>query len=533
MRRLPHALSAVMTSQQRQPRYQVVLYDILSTGAPTITAVVNGSATSAFQLDVTAFVHGGVNVEEPGDKRASHVQFSLSDHLGSFDPVSGAYAVYMQENQLAHIKLGDATVSTSNYVGIFLGHVRGQVGFSLDRQSLRRETTISAYGRRATPPYLKRRFTSSTYHAAVDFGTILLDIARNQMNLGGQELSRWPALVGTVTQFGVNSIVDLAPLEAMDKILEAIGLTSDFDGDGKLRMVNRDIRRGYDKVYPNLNLIGSVEIPQADTETYNSVKIIGLDKNITLVEQAETALARATIPVGFWRPSHEVDVWWSNDRSLRAPTTQLVIETSVNDALIFDLGSEEYQQTSDYGGRITIGIGAFLLTLIVIILIVMVISFFTPDIAPPFGGPLILVGSILQSFALTLILMTLSIHSSGVYEIRGIPILPVFQEISAVMTVEGTADYLLNQKEIQNDWINSQEHLLDIATIELLYEVAQGKPREVTVVDDYSLEIGDIVQIPLGASPLRIWIESLRRTLDREGVPMLQLSGYLVPEGAY
>lgn len=533
MRQLPDLLSAIMTSPQRQPRYQVVLYDILSSGAPTITQVVNGSAVSAFQLDVTAFVHGGVTVDEPGDRRASHVTFSLSDHLGSFDPVSGTYATFMQENQLAHIKVGDASVSTSDYVGVFFGHVRGQVGFSIDRQSLRRETSVSLYGRRATPRYLKRRFTSRTYDAAVDFGTILLDIVRTEMSLGGDELDRWPALLGMVTQFSVNSIVDLTPLEAIDKVLEALGITSDFDGDGKLKTYIRDMRRGYDRRYANLNLIGSVEIPQADTETYNSVKIIGLDKQITQLDQAEEALARATIPVGFWRPSHEVDVWWSNDRSLRAHNTIMVIETSVNDALIVSLGTEEYEETSPYGGRITVGIANFLLTLIAAIVVVMVASFFVPDIAPPFGGPNILVGSILQSIALQLILMTLAIQSSGVYEIRGTAILPVFKEISAVLTIEGTPDYLLNQKEIKNDWINSQEHLLDIAMIELLFEAAQGKPRDVTVVDDYSLEIGDIVQIPLGTNPLRIWIDSLRRTLTRDEVPMLQLSGYVVPEGAF
>lgn len=533
MRRLPHPLSAVMTSPQRQPRYQVLLYDILSSGAPTITQVVNGSAASAFQLDVTAFVHGGATIDEPGDKRASHVTFSLSDHLGSFDPVSGAYAAFLQENQIAHIKLGDATVSTSDYVGVFFGHVRGQVGFSIDRQSLRRETSVSLYGRRATPRYLKRRFTSRTYDAAVDFGTILLDIARNEMSLGGKELSRWPALLGVVTQFSVNSIVDLTPLEAIDKILEALGITSDFDGDGKLKTYNRDLRRGYDKLYVNLNLIGSVEIPQAETETYNSVKVIGLDKNITQLDQAETALARATIPVGFWRPTHTVDVWWSNDRSMRAHNTTVSIETSVNDALLLNIGTERYEETSEYGGRIRVDITGFVLTLIAVILVLMVASFFVPDIAPPFGGPNILVGSILQSIALQLILMVLAINSSGVYEIRGIPVLPVFKEISAVLTVEGTPDYLLNQKEIQNDWINSTEHLLDVATVELLFEVAQGKPRELTVVDDYSIEIGDIVQVPLGTNPLRIWVDALRRTLSRENVPMLQISGYLVPEGAF
>jgi len=149
------------------------------------------------------------------------------------------------------------------------------------------------------------------------------------------------------------------------------------------------------------------------------------------------------------------------------------------------------------------------------------------------GGYTIPVGSIVQSILLSLLLYTLSIQSSGTYEIRGIPILPVFQEISAVMTAEGTQDYLLNQKEIQNDWINTQEDLLDTAMIELLFEVAQGKPRHVELVDDLRLEIGDIIQIPLDTQPLRLWIDSMRRVLGRESVPFLTLSGYLVPEGAF
>jgi len=493
MRDLPYPLAQVMASPQRQPRYQVLLWDILSTGAPSITAIVAETASSAFQVDVTAFVHGGVSIQEPGDKRAAHVTLTLSDIHGSFDPASGAYATYIQENQIVHIKVGDATVPTSNYVGVFFGHCRGQSGFSIDRQSLRRETTVSVYGRRATPRYLKRRFTSTTYPNAVDFGTIMLDIAREQMSLDEDELERFPAVVGAMTQFTVNTIADLAPIEAVDKILEAVGLTSDFDGDGKLRTYNRDVRRAPNKVYPNLHLIGSVEIPHTDSETYNSVKVIGIDKNITELDQNETALARATIPVGFWRPTHTVDVWWSNDRSMRAHHTVVAIETSVNESLLLNLGSEEYAETSAYGGRITVSIEGFLLTLVGVIAVTMVAAFVVGDEVVSLGALTIPVGSLLQSLALNVILLTLSIQSSGVYEIRGIPILPVFQEISATLTVEGTADYLLNQKEVQNDWINTQEHLLQIALIELLFEASQGKPREITIVDDYSLEIGDII----------------------------------------
>ena len=534
MRTLPAALSSVMASLHRQPRYQVLLWDILSSGAPTITSIVNGTAASAFQVDVTAYVHGDVSVSEQGDKRAAQVALTLSDHLGSFDPVSGTYAAYLHENQVVHIRAGDATVTASNYVGLFFGHCRGQAGFHINRQSLQRETTLSLYGRRATPAYVKRRFISPSYGNAVDFGVILRDIARDQMSLAGNELARFPHQLEAVTQFTTNSIVDLSPLEALDKILEAVGLASDFDGDGGLRQINRDLRRAPEKIYPNLHHTMSVEVPASDTETYNSVKIIGLDKYITEIDQPVQDLARATIPVGFWRPTHSVQVVWSKDRSVRAYTTAMQVQTSINETVLFNIGEESYTQVSEYEGKISVSITKFIVGLLLLITIQIALTALIPDkvvvggVLASFGWT-IPFGRIFEGIVIATITYTLSLQSSGEYLIVGSPRLPVFKEISVVLTQEGTPDYLLNQKELQNDWVNTHEHLLQLAMVEILFEVAQGKPRRVTMLDDYTLEVGDIIQIPLGNTPLRLWIESLNRTLSRDAIPTLTLQGYLIP----
>jgi len=532
MRTLPVALETLMLSPYRQPRYTVYLWDILSSGAPALASIVASTATTSFRLDATPYVHGDITVTEPGDKRAGQVTLVLSDLLGRFDPASGQYATYVQRNQAVHILLGDATVSAGDYVGIFFGHIRGQVGYEINRESLQNETTLSCYSRRATAPYLKRRFVSPSYGIAVDFGTIVHATAQNEMSLTTAELSRLPTVMGQVTQFTTNTIADLAPLEAIDKILEALGHVSDFDGAGLLRSYSRDVRRAADR-YLTTDRIVSIQHPASDTETYNSVKIIGLDKNITLLDQPEQALARATIPVGFWRPRHVVEVFWSDDRSLRAHDTTMVVETSINDSLMFNIGTESYLERSDHGGRITVDIGYILQTIAVVIGISLIVAYSTlGDEVISIGALTVPIGSIVQGVLTQLLFFTLSQTSSGVYEIRGIPTLPVYKEISAVLTVDGTPDYLLNQREIQNDWINSHEHLLAIATIELLFEVAQAAPKVLTLVDDLALEIGDIIQYQLGASVYRIWIESLRRVLRRdEEVPLLEVNGYSIPAG--
>lgn len=531
MRTLAVPLEALMLSPYRQPRYTVYMWDILSTSAPALGSIIASTASTSYRIDVTPYVQGDVTIDEPGDSRAAQCTLTLGDLLGSFDPVSGQYATYMQRNQVVQVLIGDATVSSGDYVGAFFGHVRGQVGFTINRSTLRKETVISCYNRLATPPYLKRRFLSPSYGISVDFGTILQATARNEMGITSPELSRFPTTIGQATQFTTNSIADLAPIEAINKILEAVGHVADFDGDGLIRTYSRDMRRASDRTYA-LSQIISIEHPSSDTETYNSVKVIGLDKNITLLDQPEQALARATIPVGFWRPRHRVDVWWSEDRTLRAHSTVMVVETSVNDSLMFNIGSESYLEGSEHGGHIDVELSWILFAIAAIVGISLIVSYALPDTLDIPGLTTIPVGSLVQGALSQILFFTLSQSSSGVYEIRGIPVLPVYKEISAVLTIDGTPDYLLNQREIKNDWINSQEHLLAIATIELLFEAAQAAPRRIALIDDLALEVGDIIQYELSGQVYRVWVESLRRTLKRdEDVPVLEINGYAIPSG--
>ena len=531
MRTLTTAAMSAFTAQVRQPRYQVLLWDLFTSGAPSLSTIVTGSAlstASAYALDITSNVIDPISLDEPGDKRAAKVSFQLMTHTGAFDPTSGANAAWIRENQVVQLKEGDATLSAGDYVTTFTGHIRGQVGYTLDREAIEKSTAVTAYGRRATPAFLKRTFTSKTYGRLVDYGTIVQDIAIDQMQLGANELARMPRLLGKVTQFATNSIVELAPLEAIDKILETVGLAVDFDGEGRLRTYDRNLRRSPEITYTTLDLISRVSIPASEHEGYNSVRVVGLDSTVTVTEQPEAAMARATIPVGFWRPVHTVEVRWSADDSVRCATTALAIQTSVNDHLLVRVGTERYRQQDEISGILSVTILAYVAALLVLIIICAIIEFAIPDISLPFGGPTIPVGKIASGLTLSFILFTISINSSGTYEIRGLPKLPVFKEIAVVMTKEGTLDYLLNEKELKNDWLNHQPALAEIALLELVFEHSLAFPREFSIVNDLRLEVGDLVELPIG-NGMRVWVESFRKQLSRDRVPILDVSGSLAP----
>lgn len=525
MRTLTEAMKTVNDSIYRQYNFAIELWDVLSSSAPAISAIIASTANSSFQLDVTEFVKNAVNIEDPGDRQASRATLTLMDKTDRFAPW-GADARFIQRNCVVRVKEGDLAVPTADWVYTFTGHIQGQAGYSTDRQGLLKETAVQAYGRRATPKFLRMPFNSKTYGRRENYGTICQDIAKNFMNLSGDEMTRTESDLGYVTQFAANSIAEMTPLEAIDKILEAVGKVTDFDGTGRLRYYSKDMTRSEDKRYTDLRLIGRITIPQAAVDVYNSVSIVGLDKNITQVESPNQQLARASITVGFWRPVHTAPVVWSRDRSTRAQNTYMKITTSVKDSLALGFGATEtYNELDDFSGEISVSIATYLAGLMVLIGVTYAIQALIGDETTSIGTLTIPVGKVIQAVTAKLINTALSQVSTGQYEILGTALTPVYKEFSVVLTETGTPDYLLHRKEIKNDWINEQNHALYIGQVETIFEKAQGEPREFTVLNDLQLEIGDIVYLPFGGG-LRIWVDSIRKSINRGAIPMMQIGGY-------
>lgn len=532
MRTLTPDMEQVNSSISRRYRYRLEIWDIITPGAPTISDIIDGIAESSFMIDVTSYVENGMTLQEPGDRRAARLSFSLVDSTTRFHPDYGQDLNYIQSNQVVRLIEGDEDLNDNDWVVTFTGHIMGQVGFKYDRQSLLFSTDIVAYSRRATPTYLKKTFLSKTYGRRIDYGEIIQDIATEQMNLSATELERVPSILGKATQFEANSIVDMTPLEAIDKILETVGMVSDFDGEGRLRFYSRDLTRGSDKIYSDQQLIGRYTIPSTENEPYNSIKVIGLDKQLSIIEQPEQALARATIPVGFWRPSEDVVVQWSQDRSLRAINTRMVTIHSVNDAIIGSFADETYEAIDDFSGRIHVSIEDYVEGLITLIVVTLAAKATIGDLVviPPLGGitTTISVGRILQVAVEIEIYLIMATISSGQYEIWGIPLLPVYKEIEVVVSDDSVPDYLIREREIRNDWLNEQNEMIDIAKLELIFERGQGNLREYTVYNDLQLEIGDIVTLPIGEG-IRVWVEGISKTISRNAVPMMQVTCYRCP----
>lgn len=527
MRDLSASMQIATTAAYRAPRFKVYLWDTLSTNAPNMQAIVRGLADTDFRLEVTENVENGLRIQDPGDRRASRLTMSLVAPDNRFNPDGGGFARFIQEGAIVRVLEGDAHVPEDEWVWTFTGHVRGQAGFSFSRDAIDRKTEITAYSRLANPKYSKMTFTSRTYGRFTDYGQIILDILLNVMGLTPEEVSRIDTSLGKVTQFSSSSIVGLTPLEAIDKILETVGYFGDFDGEGIFRFVDRDMARSADKVDPDIIcFIQSFRVPSADVNVYNSISVIGLDKNITETEHPGEDLATAQLQAGFWRPRESVIVEWSKDRSARAKDTEVEIITSIQDTLMFGgLATEEYNELDDFSGRIQVDITNYLGTLLIAIGVTFALQAALGDTITFPGGLTIPIGRIVQAVTSQLIFRTLATVSTGQYKVVGTLLIPVFKEISVVVTQEGVPDYLLNRKEIRNDWLNEQEELLDVAQRELMFEYAQGKPRQLSILNDLNLEIGDIIYVPFGGG-LRLWIESISKTITRDEIPVMDISAY-------
>jgi hypothetical protein len=527
MRDLSDAMKIANHSLFRAYRFRVYLWDTLTPGAPTMQEIVRGTADTTFRTEVTEFVADGLRIQDPGDRRASRLTMSLVSPDDRFNPHGGGHARFVKEGCVVRVLEGDAHVPEAEWVWTFTGHVRGQSGYNFSRESADRRADVTAFSRLANPKFSKMTFTSRTYGRFTDYGQILLDIVINIMGLRPEEFRRIDTALGKVTQFASSSIIGLTPLEAIDKILETVGQFADFDGEGVLRYVDRDMTRSPDLIDAEYEcFVQAFRVPSADVNVYNSISVVGLDKNLTETEHPGEDLATAQISVGFWRPRESVFVQWSKDRSARAKDTEMIVLQSIQDSLVIGgFGSETYEEIDDFSGRVVVNITGYLGTMMTLIGITLALEAAIGDYVLPFGGITVPFGKVLEAITISAITQTLATQSTGQYTIVGTLLIPVFKEIVVVMTQEGIPDYLLNQKQIRNDWLNEQEELLEVAQRELMFEFAQGQPREVDVVNDLSLEIGDIIYLPFGGG-LRLWIESISKSISRGELPTMRLSAY-------
>ena len=317
MRELDATLSELQSSHNRQYRIKILLYDVALPGSPnTLSQVVSGVASPV--LDITALVRD-LQIT------AQNISFVIEDPSGQFDPELGSNRHLLRENQVVRLLEGDANITEADWEYVFTGHVRGQVGWLLNRQNRFKQARVHVLDRMSTKAYNRMPVTTRNYTEGDDLGEMAYDVAHNLMCLSDDEIAfdrKW----GFATCHRFLQIVELPAMEALRKIGEVVGYVPFFDGRGRL-----DFYQKYANPAEGFAIQGTLDIPWSrifqveipatgPKDVINKVRVLGLDCRMSMIVGEYQNLFEGTVTSGYFENQAVLPVKFGDDHSAKAIT---------------------------------------------------------------------------------------------------------------------------------------------------------------------------------------------------------------------
>lgn len=562
MRTLSAALQGYMDAPQRLPAYRIELYDVRSTSGEvdptTISDVVlyNLALTALPEIvgprDVTddvvsvQLVEMGTDFLEGGPAASSAV-LTIADPTGALDPVENAPTQaapeadgrWLRQGNVVVIREGDVRVPADEWAITFTGRIKGQAGASRSRTTGRALLTARAASREAD--FLTQLATSADFPLGTPFTEIARDLAETDMGLTADEVVL-PGFSVRTTAHAHTQFADEAPLTLLARLMFPDGFMPRFRGDGRLGATSSSITKGAARSYPDLAPIISIERPPVEVDGDNEVELVGLSATLSRVLQPRQTLATAGITTGFFSRRARIPVRWSDDGTQQAIGVRMDIDASVADG-IFGFGSERFTPgpaDADGGvcrGEIDVDGGREASVALASLLAgAWIFAHSKPDGVVAFGtgtvsGYTIALGRVVEGAIGQALMTILGRIGRGQYRVTGQPYELVFDEIRVLAQVAGLRDAERKTRRIENHLINTQEDCEAVAARVLARLRAQQNSRQIEMIHDLALEPDDIFATGTGTARRLYMVQSIRRTLSREGRLEAQIEAFEVTPG--
>lgn len=378
--------------------------------------------------------------------------------------------------------------------------------------------TVKAYTRDNTPTWKEVKRVTDLYATGTPVGVIATDIAA-ALGLGATEINL--PFFGVYTVHSNMQLANMAAQDMLDTVMLSSGYEPYVDAYGILRAISRDLGRASDVIVSEDRVV-SIDGSKARSPI-TSVRVLWLDPALTLVAQQDQALEQATITAGFFQLHQKQDVYFSEDRTQRAQNTYMVVKQSANSGLL-NFCSEHYSVISATQGRIEVDTSIFAPWLATEGLAGLIASSYIPDDVAAFGGGVTIpVGRLVEMVSNVAILLVMMSLGTGMYEVRGQPYDYVHGRNTSEATAAGVPDWLLQNDDIENDFVMTEAQAQAFAARELIYRARSANTYKITIVDDPRIERGDIVELYDGS---RLYVLDYSRDLTYGAPANLEITGF-------
>ena len=529
-------IDLIFQGSSRRPAYKVYLWN---PNRANITDVVLDQSESP-RYDITPFVISVAlreNISFENSDNAVSTNATITLHY-----LPDALPIQITERTLldgAPIRIyqGDESIpDVEQWVPVFTGVIRGNPG-AIEQARFERQpqtATVVAVGREEN--FLNTVITARAYQKGTDIGRAVVETAIEKMGLDRREIK--VGFQDYALGHTQNQLVDIEVLKGIHQMLFTVGKKPRFDADGFFTAADTDLDRAPTRVLSN-DMIVEIRREQRSDSVNNSVRLVGLDNELTQVIEREKRLAHGETTSGFFESTIKKNVFFSenagvNEGGRRALGTR--IEKNIN-ALTSAFGASltwapflEPDAISTFGGRIifdtgfapelnAVLTGTFVVSESAIIALRILVPVTDPTV---FSGAVAIRDSqitalkVASNGAITLILGSILALGRVEWEIFGQPFQNVFQQLAALATLDGVLSKDLKEIEFRNDWIYDIDVLAARAKELLKRELAKAWRFKITMLDDPVLDVDDIIEI----TSKKYYITSINRTMTRVSGPI-------------
>jgi len=432
---------------------------------------------------------------------------------------------------------GDDRIPQPDWPIVFTGVIRGNPStaeFSREKNPIQ-VLQIAAVGR--AEAFLNRVVTARSYERGEDVGRAAVetaiewcDLDRREIHIGSQNY---------VIGHEQSQLVDIEVLKGIHQVLFTVGKKPRFDAEGFLTAADTDLNKPPIRVHDDYSLVVSIVRQPRMNSINNSVRILGLDGELTEVTEREKRIAHGSITAGFFEDNVDQQVWFSETEGKdsggrRAKDTRLVaIVSSIGDffgeGLVWEPEIEDDEYTC-FGGKIKFGTGYApeirytIMGIWAAAHIVMMqaqaeanVSAAVMDVSGvEIANAVSEAARIVADAAMVGLLLSMTELGRVEWEIYGRPFQNVFQQLCATAQLDGVLTADLKEIEFRNDWLYDIDYMRTRARQLLDREIVKGWTYQIVMIDDPIIEVDDVIEL----SGRRWYVTSIRKTISRTDAPV-------------
>lgn len=422
-------------------------------------------------------------------------------------------------NQILELKM----LQDGVYQSIWIGVISNLRSYTISRGE--REMQLIARSRGTMDIFQNVKRVTQIFPQMTDIGHIIRKVA-NATGLNNDEIILAPS--GFATSHTNTQLADMSAWEMFEVLMLPLGWTPYIDGLGRLRAASRDLNRPPDTILVPRQIKRVAAENQIPPVT--RVRVKWLDPVLKKSAQQGRKLNELVITVGWWRPVYTVEKFFSDDKTLRAENTRIVIRQSANTTFINFIDENPdriWTQTGENVGELRLVNRSFAPILASLATWTLASQSNDEVITDPLSGEGVTVptGRRVQASAQLAFMLLMMCIGTGIYEIWGTPYEWIYARNTTEAFDEDSPNWVDKNEDIESDFIANELHAQAVAVRELLYRYKSTNKWRVELADDPRLEYGDIVQFP---DTSKMFIEDVSRTLTRGSSAVVVLTGFLI-----